>query len=143
VVELNESLKFFNHYKIAKFKTIQQEVEEALFFSYENEKETWDELDEWEREEYSDYGAWWFDYIEWGDTDGEVYEYINELHDRYWSSDKVFLSTLNLNAGLDPKTVHDELVKLVFSTMAKVSGTALKKPDTNFFMNWVKNPFEV
>ena len=125
---MNESLKFFNHYKIAKFKTIQQEVEEALFFSYENEKETWDELDEWEREEYSDYG---------------LYEYINELHDRYWSSDKVFLSTLNLNAGLDPKTVHDELVKLVFSTMAKVSGTALKKPDTNFFMNWVKNPFEV
>tara|TARA_R110001606_G_scaffold108530_2_gene233680 strand:- start:9793 stop:10224 length:432 start_codon:yes stop_codon:yes gene_type:complete len=143
VVELNESLKFFNHYKIAKFKTIQQEVEEALFFSYEHEKEVWDELDEWEREEYSDYGAWWFDYIEWGDTDGGVYEYINELYDRYWSSDKVFLSTLNLNAGLDPKTVHDELVKLVFSTMAIIADIKAKKSTTTIFINWNENPFEV
>lgn len=140
---MNESLKFFNHYKIAKFKTIQQEVEEALFFSYEHEKEVWDELDEWEREEYSDYGAWWFDYIEWGDTDGGVYEYINELYDRYWSSDKVFLSTLNLNAGLDPKTVHDELVKLVFSTMAIIADIKAKKSTTTIFINWNENPFEV
>ena len=139
-----EILKVFNQYKFLKFKKIQQQVEDDLSQSYENERETWSALYVWEIEEWEEkggYGAWWYDYID-SPYDG-AYEYINELMDKYWNNDKVFNATLNANAGLDPKTVYDELVNLVFSTMDILSGISHKIPTTTNFINWNENPFEV
>lgn len=137
-------LKLFDQYKLSLFKSIQQEVEDNLSQSYENERETWSALDEWEREEWEEkggYGAWWYDYID-SPYDG-AYEYINELMDKYWNYDEVFNTTLYANAGLDPKTIYDELVDLVFSTMDRLSGISHKIPTNNNFINWNENPFEV
>jgi len=141
---MNYMLKLFDQYKLSLFKSIQQEVEDNLSQSYENERETWSALDEWEREEWEEkggYGAWWYDYID-SPYDG-AYEYINELMDKYWNYDEVFNTTLYANAGLDPKTIYDELVDLVFSTMDRLSGISHKIPTNNNFINWNENPFEV
>ncbi len=141
---MDEILRVFNQYKSRKFKNIQIEVSKNLVESYLIEKENWDALDEWEREEWSEkggYGGWWYDYID-SPYDG-VFEYINELMDRYWNSDEVFNATLNANAGLDPKTIHDELVDLVFNTMDILADIKAKKSTTTIFINWNENPFEV
>ena len=138
---MSEILKVFNQYKKRKFETIQQEVEKSLLQSYDIERENWDALSEEERGYWKSYGEWWNDYID-SPYDG-AYEYINELHDRYWSKDEVFLVTLNANAGLDPKTVYDEVVKLVFGTMAWIAGIEKKDDSGVNFLNWDENPFEV
>ncbi len=141
---MDEILRVFNQYKSRKFKNIQKEVSKNLGVSYFSEQENWDALDEWEREEYSKkggYGAWWYDYID-SPYDG-VFEYINELMDRHWNSDEVFKATLNANAGLDPKTIYDELVDLVYNTMDIIADIKAKKSTTTIFINWNENPFEV
>ena len=144
MIELNATLQSFNQYKKGLFAKIQKIVQFDMESSYTLEKETWNALDEWEREEWEEkggYGGWWYDYID-SPYDG-AYEYVNELHDRYWNHDVMFNKTLDANVGLDPKTVYDELVNLVFSTMDKLSGMSHKMPTTNIFINWNDNPFEV
>jgi hypothetical protein len=141
---MNEILKVFNQYKFLKFKKIQQQVEDDLSQSYENERETWSALYGWEIVEWEEkggYGAWWYDYID-SPYDG-IYEYINELMDKYWNYDEVLNTTLDANAGLDLKTIYDELIDLVFSTMDRLSGISHKIPTTTNFINWNENPFEV
>lgn len=141
---MDEILRVFNQYKSRKFKNIQIEVSKSLMNSYNIEKENWDALDDWEREEWNykgGYGGWWYDYID-SPFDG-VYEYINELMDRHWNSDEVFRAALNANAGLDPKTIYDELVDLVYNTMDIIAGINAKKSTTTIFINWNENPFEV
>ena len=77
---MNEILKVFNQYKKRIFAKIQQEVETSLRHSYNLEKENWNILHEYERQDWREknggYGGWWYDYIDWP-YDG-VYEYINE-----------------------------------------------------------------
>ena len=142
---MNEILKVFNQYKKRIFAKIQQEVENSLWNSYNLERENWDALHEWEREQWSEknggYGGWWYEYID-SPYDG-IYEYINELMDRYWNSNEVFIETLNANAGLDPKTIYDELVNLVYGIMDKIVDIKATKSKTTIYLNWNENPFEV
>ena len=159
---MDERLRVFNQYKSRKFQSIQKEVSKSLMNSYNIEKENWDALDDWERATWENfkgnYGAWWHDYLD-SPYDG-VYEYINELMDRHWNWDEVLNITLNANVGLDPKTIYDELVNLVFGTMdtiAELNGGVYqyidkfnwdevfkaKKSTTTIFINWNENPFEV
>ena len=149
---MNEILSVFNAYKKRVFNGIRTEVEANLTISYEYEKENWDALSKEEREEWDlegGYGAWWYEWID-SPFDG-VYEYINELWDRYWSNDKVFNQTLEARVGLDPKTVHDEVEKLVFDIMRKIAGLPepspvvwVDKQPLLDFINWpVDNPKEL
>ena len=146
-----QALSVFNGYKKWVFNKIRTEVEATLEESYKNEVEDWDNLSEEEREEWElegGYGAWWYDWID-SPFDG-VYDYINELIDRYWSNDEVLNQTLEARVGLDPKTIYDEVEKLVFHTMRKVAGMESEPQHPMSeqllfnFINWpVDNPKEL
>jgi hypothetical protein len=153
---MNEILSVFNAYKKRVFNGIRTEVEASLEESYKNEADNWDALSEEEKNEWEEnaedgaggYGTWWYHWID-SPYDG-VYEYINELIDRYWSNDKVLNQTLEARVGLDPKTIYDEVEKLVFHTMKKVAGMESEPQHPMSeqllfdFINWpVDNPKEL
>ena len=84
-------------------------IKENLLHSYNLTKEDWDALEEWEKKEWSHYGLFWRDWI---DVPYEgVYDYINELHDEFWSRDEVLTNTINARG------YFDELTALVFSNL--------------------------
>lgn len=149
---MDEILSVFNAYKKRVFNGIRTEVEAILEDSYRNGVDEWDYLSENERAEWDlegGYGAFWY---EWIDAPNEgVYEYINELWDKYWSNDEVFNQTLEARVGLDPKMVYDEVEKLVFDIMRKIAGLSepspvgwVDKQPLLDFINWpVDNPKEL
>ena len=51
------------------------------------------------------------------DDTKNLFDYINELHDEFWSRDEVLTHTINARVGLDPKDIYDELTALVFSNL--------------------------
>ena len=146
---MDEILSVFNAYKKRVFNGIRTEVEAILEDSYRNEVDEWDFLSEKDRAEWDlegGYGAFWYEWID-APFDG-VYEYINELWDKYWSNDEVLNQTLEAGVGLDPKTVYDEVEKLVFDIMRKIAGLSeINKVDKQpllDFINWpVDNPKEL
>ena len=130
-----EILSVFDKHRKRVFKKIDVRIKENLLYHYNYEKENWDALDELEKKEYSNYGMWWRDYI---DTPNEgVYDYINQLHDEFWSRDEVYTTTLDARVGIDPKDIHDELTALVFSNLDEIADIK----DKIRFFNWNKEPW--
>jgi hypothetical protein len=146
---MDEIMSVFNAYKKRVFNGIRTEVEAALEDSYKNEYDNWMALSDKDRAEWDlegGYGAFWYEWID-APYDG-AYEYINELWDRYWSNDEVLNQTLEAGVGLDPKTIHDEVEKLLFDIMRKIAGLPaqnnIDKDSLLNFINWpVDNPKEL
>ena len=67
-----------------------------------------------------------------------VYDYINTLHDKFWSIDEVLTNTINARVGLDPKDIYDELTALVFSNLNEIAGIN----DKRIFINWNSLPWD-
>ena len=88
----NEILSVFDKHRKMVFKKIDERIKRDLMYSYNLTKEDWDALEEWEKKEWSHYGLFWRDWI---DVPYEgVYDYINELHDEFWSRMKFLLILL-------------------------------------------------
>ena len=131
----NEILSDFDKHRKMIFKRIDSRIKENFLYSYNEEKENWDALDELEKKEWSHYGLFWRD---WMDVPPEgVYDYINVLHDEFWSRDEVLTNTLNARVGLDPKDIYDELTALVFSNLNEIAGIN----DKRIFINWNSLPW--
>ena len=120
----NEILSVFDKHRKMVFKGIDERIKENLLHSYNLTKEDWDALEEWEKKEWIHYGLFWRDWI---DVPYEgVYDYINELHDEFWSMDEVLTHT-----------IYDELTALVFSNLNEIAGIN----DKRIFINWNSLPW--